>query len=297
MAPTPGVRASVAPPAPLAPVQTLFTGLVPQAMGGRLLAGIAHVQGRSTGPRPPQDACAPAALSITDHCAVGERTAFIVTAPELRPSQSTYVDSRRTMEERLLSAKFNMDRGLSFVVAREILYGTATQANAWGNPYLNDAPTAVGAGGFKARVAISHLIDAWAQQMLGERGVIHVPPAVLQRLLTDLVVEQRGTQFFERTQGHPVVTDAGYAGANATSAATVSIPAVTQSVFMSPNVDVLLSDYRYWPATPDEARMAVNSSANTRAVWVDRVVIYTWEKPAGGDTAPPVLTTTVDITA
>lgn len=296
---TPDFLEVVEPPPPLMPSTSLLTGLPPITDDSRWERGIRHMSGRGLGPYAPDDPGTPTDVTVTDlACTLTESVSLVLVAPELRPGQSMWANAR-SYDDRVASARLNMERGQSFVIARELMYGTVATAKTWPTPFLRKAPIAVTATAQKPATALSWLLDTWqaghtaapaVRGMLGERGVIHAAPAVLRALATrGGYVEQRGNQFVEIAMGFPIVTDAGYIGANNTSLATVDSIATTQWMFLSPNVQIRLSPMRAVPAT-------VNWKANTETVWVDRVANYTWEIPATGDTALSVLAIPVDLT-
>jgi hypothetical protein len=192
-----------------------------------------------------------------------------------------------------------MERGRSFVLARELMYGTVASAHTWPTPFLRKSPVVVTAAAQKPQTALDWLLDTWqaghtaapaAVGMLGERGIVHAPPSVLRALATRVgPVEKVGQTYVETTMGFPIVTDAGYIGANNTGVGSVDSIATTQWMFLSPNVQIRLSPMQATPET-------VNWRANTSTVWIDQVVNYTWEIPAAAGGALTVLAIPVDLT-
>jgi hypothetical protein len=297
MATTPGPKAPVQPPAPLLPTRSLVAALPPVPLEDGAAAGVSHVEGRGTGAQGPLDWCSPGDVTITDACDVGDRTSFALVAGELRPSQSTFAGNRTSLDERQASARLNMERSQSYVIAQEILYGAATIANAWGNPYLTDpaATDVITTAPQPYNRAIDRITDVWADAMLGERGIIHMPPAVARVGVRDGYLVERGTQLVDVVMGHIIVTDAGYANATFDGESNEDDLHQIQWIFMSPNIDIRWTPIEFSPATVEEMNGAVVRSTNVLSVRAFRVVSYTWEQPAEGDTEPPVLAIPVDL--
>lgn len=296
---TPDFLELVEPPPPLLPTTSLLTGLPPITDDSRWERGVRHIAGRGPGPFAPDDPGTPTDVTITDLvCATTESVSLALVAGELRPAQSMW-GGVRSYEERVASARLNMERGRSFVVARELMYGTVATAKTWPTPFLRKSPTAVTASAQKPRTALNWLVDTWqaghtaspaAVGMLGERGIVHAPPAVLRALtVPGGPVERVGQRFVDMVTGFQIVTDAGYIGANNTGLGSVDSIAMTQWMFLTPNVEIRLSAMEATPET-------VNWRANTQTVWIDQVVNYTWEIPATAGGALTVLAIPVDLT-
>lgn len=302
MATTPGPKAPVAPPVALPPTRSLLQAITPVADLERgWEAGISHVEGRGAFVGAPQDWCSPDTLSITDACDQANRTSFVLYAGELRPNQSTF--GGRGLQERLDSARVNLEYHQSFALARELMYGTVTVAESWGNPYLTDpaALQVVTLGAQPYMRAIDRITKRWAMLMAGERGLIHASPSVAGALLFTQRIVERGGQLFDAVMGHQVVVDAGYAGATNAGAGAAD-PATTfdplgqvEWVFMSPNIDIRLSPITFIPGSEAEMFAAVDRAANKLTVIAYRTVSYTYETPAGSGTVPPVLGVPVDL--
>lgn len=302
MASNTGPMEPVSPPAPLPPSRSLLQALPPISMGPRG-AGVAHVEGRAPFPLGPLDWCAPATVSIAPGCEHGQRTSFAVVAGELRANQSTFAFNRITLEERQASAQLNLELHESFVVARELMYGTASVANGWGNPYLTDPANLqiVTTALQPYRTALDRITKRWAILMHGERGLIHVSPSVARTLVNQFVVEQRGANLYDTVMGHQLVIDAGYAGADP-DGATLADPSTAfdpygqaEWIFMSPNIDIRESGITLLPSTPDEMAYAVDRANNNLQVVASRVFSYTYELPITGGSVPPVLGIPVDL--
>lgn len=271
-------------------------------MEPRAEVGVSHVMGRGALPFA-YDFCNPAAVSITDACAAGYRQAFVVLAGELRPNESTFAANRTNLPARQDSARVNLEYHESFVIARELMYGTASVANGWANPYLFDPAhlQIITTAPQPYHVALDRLTDRWAMLMGGERGLIHAPPAVARSLLGGYMVDERGNLLYDRAMGHQVVVDAGYAGADPDGAGLADPTTAfdpfrqIQWLVMSPNIDIRVSPVEFLPATEADMSMSINRAANTLVVVAYHAVSYTYETPAGSATVPPVLAIPVDL--
>lgn len=299
MAATPGPRAPVAPPTAIAPARSLLTAIPPSALEPGAVAGVEHVQGRGAGPSGPLDWCGPGNVAITDACGVGVRNSFLLVAGELRPSQSTFAAGRVTLEERQNSARANLDLHKSYVIAKELLYGAASTAGSWGNPFLTDSNVSIVS--FAAQPVngmFDRILDSWGDRMQGERGLVHMPPAVARAARRTYQLEDRGNQLVEPVSGFQVVCDAAYAGAALTSGGEDPLDQI-QWIFVSPNIDVRLSEIVVTPASESDMAWALDRAANVLTVRAMQVVSYTYEQPAGAlpnpALNPPVLAIPVDL--
>lgn len=296
--------AVVSPPValPPAPGRSLLSALPPVPMEPRAEVGVSHVMGRGALPFA-YDFCNPAAVSIADDCAAGYRQAFIVLAGELRPNETMFAALRTNLQARQDSARVNLEYHESFVIARELMYGTGSVANGWANPYLFDPARLqiVTTAAQPYNKALDRLTDRWAKVMGGERGLIHTPPAVARQLLGNYMVDERGNLLYDRAMGHQIVVDAGYAGADPDGAgladpSTAFDPySQIQWLVMSPNIDIRVSRIEFLPATDADMAMSINRAANTLVVVAYHAVSYTYETPAGATTVPPVLAIPVDL--
>lgn len=300
MAPSPGPKAPVAPPDVLPPSRSLLTAIppLPANRAGDWEGGYAHEEGRGLGASEPAPWCNTADLDVDDACRSADREAFVLYAPELRPSQSTYAANRTTLAERQRSALANLERTQSFQMAREVLYGLVAQAESWTMPWLTD-PTNLDVLTTAAQpyhVALDRLTDVWAVRMEGERGIIHMPPAVARTLLRDGAIEERGNSLYDQALGHLIVVDAGYAGAHPDGPSASDPLDQIQWIFISPNIDIRMSEVTYLPATEDDQRLAINRTSNVLTVVAQRLASYTWERTDDDPTEPlAVLGVPVDL--
>lgn len=297
MATTPGPKAPVAPPVALPPTRSLLQALPPVGVEEGAFAGVSHVEGRGPFVQGPFDWCTTQSITITAGCELAERTSFNLIAGELRPSLSTFAANRSSLDERQASARLNLELHESFVIARELLYGSATVANGWGNPYLTD-PAALRVITMAAQpyhVALDRITKRWATDMAGERGLIHASPSVARMLIRTMQVVERGNQLFDAAMGHQLVVDAGYAGANNVNPDGADPLGQVEWIFMSPNIDIRVSPIAYLPATVEEMRFAVAREANTLTVLAVQTVSYTYETPITNGTVPAVLGVPVDL--
>lgn len=299
MAATPGPRAPVQPPTALPPARSLLTAVAPIPFEDGAAAGVSHVQGRGPGPFGPLDWCGPGNVAITDACGQGNRNSFLLVAGELRPSQSTFAAGRVSLEDRQGSARANLEYHKSYVIAKELLYGAATTAGSWGNPFLTDSNVSIVS--FAAQPVngmFDRILDSWGDRMQGERGLIHMPPAVARAARRTYQLEDRGNQLVEPVSGFTSVVDAAYAGAALTSAGEDPLDQV-QWIFVSPNIDIRLSDVVVTPAGEGDLAFAIDRATNVLTVRAMQVVSYTYEQPAGTlpnpALNPPVLAIPVDL--
>jgi len=295
MATTPGPKTPVGAPAPLLPSRSLLQalGTLDSPLGWE--AGVIHVQGRAVGAGL-LDWCSPGSIgAVAEHCCVGSETAFIVWAPELRGSQSLM--DGRTLLERQDSARLNLERTQSFVIARELMYGAFSVAGAYGNPYLTDPANmdVITTAPQPYHVAFDRITDLWAETMLGERGILHVPPAVARVGIEEGFIVERGTQLVDAGLGNLVVTDAAYARAHPDGLAARDPLSQIQWIFMSPNIDVRLGDVVVLPADEAEMRQSVNRATNSLVVQAQRFASYTYEEHCASDATLQVLSIPVDL--
>lgn len=299
MVATPGPRAPVQPPVILPPLRSLLTAIPPTTLEDGAAAGIAHVQGRGLGVQGPYDWCGPGSISITDACGVGNRNSFLIAAGELRPSQSTFAAGRYEFADRLASAQVNLETHRSYVIAKELLYGAATTAGSWGNPFLTDSNvTPVTLAAQPVHGMFDRILDAWGDRLQGERGLIHMPPAIARAGVRTQQLVERGNQLVEPVSGFQVVTDAAYANA-AMSSATEDPLSQVSWIFVSPNIDIRLSQIVFTPASEADMNWALDRASNILTVRAMQVVSYTYEQPAGtlpnNAGNPPVLAIPVDL--
>ena len=299
MAADPGPRAPRSAPVALPPARSLLTS-VGSITDNEAGIGVSHVQGRAAALGQPVDWCSPGTISIVDACGQANRNGFLIVAGELRPSQSTFAANRVTFGERQQSARQNLELHKSYVIARELLYGAATQAGGWGNPYLTDANlSVVSLAAQPVNQALDRITDLWGDRMQGERGLIHMGPAVARALLRTYQVEERGGQLVDRATGNQLVVDAAYANASNLGSASEDPLSQVQWIFMTPNMNIYETEVQVFPATEEDATFAINRLANTITVFASEVVTYTYEQPAGtlpnlpGN--PPVLGIPVDL--
>lgn len=294
MATTPGPKTPVDAPAVLLPTQTLLGALGTSDSPTGWEAGVSHVSGRGTGGFA-TDWCDPNTVSFDEHCCIVSETAFVIGAPELRGSQ-TVMDGR-TLAERQDSARLNLDKGRSFAIALELMYGTLSVANGYGNPYLTD-PARLDILTLAAQpytVALDRITDAWADEMLGERGLIHMPPAVARTGLYLGWIERRGTNLYDAAMGHQIVVDAAYNRSHPDGLAARDPLGQVQWIYMSPNIDIRLGPVQVMPADDAAMRMSVNRASNSLMVWAQQMAVYSYELPCSDDTAPPTYAVPVDL--
>lgn len=266
-------------------------------------AGVSHIEGRGPFPSGPLDWCSPGTITIAAGCERGDRTSFLVAAGELRPNLSTFAFNRMSLQERQDSAQLNLTLHESFVVARELMYGSASTANGWGNPFLTDPNhlQVVTTALQPYRTALDRITRRWDILMHGERGLIHVSPSIARTLVNQFVVEQRGTNLYDTVMGHQLVVDSGYAGADPDGAGLADPSTAfdpygqAEWIFMSPNIDIRQSGVQIIPADEAEMNMSIDRATNSLQVLAFRSVSYTYELPITGGTVPPVLGIPVDL--
>jgi hypothetical protein len=291
---TPDFLVTVDPPDLIAPAFTLLSQIPAVPFPDEKDVGTRHVSGRG-GTVQTLDPANEGTYAVVDlACGIVDSVSFVVRVPELRPGQSTWANWR-TDEERDALVADALNRAQSFAVARELLYGTLATAAGWPNPFLNKAPVVLTATAQKPPHALDWLTNAWhagvtgtVGAILAEGGIIHAAPDVIRALMRNTgSVELRGTRFVEKVQGHQVVTDAGYIGANRTGPGSIDPAAQTVWMFMSPNIAI-----RQGGTYMTRSR---NPQANTETVWAERLFHYTYETPVSGGSIPPVLAIPVDL--
>jgi hypothetical protein len=290
----PNFLEAVDPPDVVAAQFTLLSQVPPVAFPDEKQAGTRHVSGRGGTAAIVDPASAPDMVVTDLVCGEVDSVSFIIRVPELRPGQSTWAQWR-TMDERDTLVRQALDRARSFLISRELLYGTLATAAGWTNPFLNKAPVVLTATAQKPVHALDWITNAWhagsvvpSGPMLSEAGIIYAPPDVTRALMRNTgAVEMRGTRFVEKVEGHQVVTDPGFIGANRTGPGSVDAAAQTAWMFMGPTLTIRLG-------TPYTAR-GLDWAHNKETVWVEQLAHYTYEEPAPGGTTPPVLAIPVDL--
>lgn len=157
----------------------------------------------------PHDCDTETLAAITQTCETAETQVPFVVRDAIKMSTLEYND---TEVEAMLRARWDLMVSAAF--ASELVSGAASSGKSLRSEAVGNAPADIAYGSAAVTIskAVAVLEDHLASKIVGQRGVIHLPPGLLTLAVTecDLVLGDGG--FWETPNGNYVIADAGYNG-------------------------------------------------------------------------------------
>lgn len=167
----------------------------------------------------------------------------------------------------------------SYYVAAELWDGAQADAASNGNEWLTGGNAEVEDSFSTAAAPVNALAcveRVLAQNLYGQRGMVHMTPQLLTILVAEGAVYRDG-RLWVTPNGHIVVADAGYSG-NGPNGDNAG--ATYQWIFGTDMISVRLGPVEVLPGSMDDAAAraaAIDRTVNTVRVYADRLAAYQWD--------------------